>query len=60
MDDQSDDEKGGDSSTSSLELGYWAIQGLASPARMMLVFAGVDFNNKMYKVEATKDGGWDL
>jgi len=56
-DDQSDDEKE-DSST--LELGYWKIQGLAAPARMMLVFAGVEFNNKMYEVKATSDNGWDL
>jgi len=58
-DDMSDDEKESPS-TSTLELGYWKIQGLACPARMMLVFAGVDFNNKMYEVVADDNGDWDL
>ena len=38
------------------ELGYWKIQGLASPARMMLVFADVPFTNKMYEVTKKKGG----
>jgi len=38
------------------ELGYWKIQGLASPARMMLVFADVPFKNKMYEVTKKKGG----
>jgi len=43
-----------------LTLGYWKIQGLASAARMMLVFGGVDFKNKMYAVGTTGDGKYDL
>merc|ERR1712129_371250 len=31
-----------------ITLGYWKIQGLASPARMMLMSVGEDFNNVMY------------
>jgi len=31
-----------------ITLGYWAIQGLGSAARMMMVYAGVDFKNVMY------------
>merc|ERR1719385_239815 len=31
-----------------ITLGYWAIQGLGSAARMMLVYAGVNFKNVMY------------
>jgi len=56
-DDQSDDDEQKEADESlRYELGYWKIQGLASAARMMLVFADVPFRNKMYSV-TTKQGG---
>jgi len=55
-DDQSDDEDQKQDDSQRFELGYWKIQGLASSARMMLVFADVPFKNKMYEV-TTKEGG---
>eukprot|EP00296_Roombia_truncata_P008428 JP446910.1.p1 GENE.JP446910.1~~JP446910.1.p1 ORF type:complete len:215 (+),score=56.45 JP446910.1:39-683(+) len=30
-------------------LGYWKIRGLAQPARMMLEYAGIPFEDKMYE-----------
>lgn len=30
-------------------LGYWDIRGLAEPARAMLAYGGVDFEDKRYK-----------
>jgi len=29
-------------------LGYWAIRGLASPIRYLLVYLGVDFEQQLY------------
>jgi len=37
------------------ELGYWKVHGLAFPARMMLVFAAVPFDNKMYAMAGSAD-----
>lgn len=31
-----------------ITLGYWAIQGLGSAARMMLCYADVEYENVMY------------
>ena len=31
-------------------LGYWKIRGLAQPIRMMLGYAEVDFEDKLYEV----------
>jgi len=64
MDDSSDDEKD-PMDGKRLTLGYWKIQGLASPARMMLVYKGIEFENKMYDVIAddkivTGFPGYDL
>jgi len=64
MDDSSDDEKM-PMDGKRLTLGYWKIQGLASPARMMLVYKGIEFENKMYNVfedDKVKVGfpGYDL
>lgn len=58
-DDASDDEKSADNGAR-LVLGYWAIQGLASAARMMLVYKGVDFENKMYAVTTKANGEYDM
>lgn len=67
MDDSDDEEQKNEESNARYELGYWKIQGLASPARMMLVFADVPFKNQMFEVtqtKAKKDGskekGWEL
>lgn len=46
---QSDDDK-------RITLAYWKIQGLACPARMMLMYAKQDFNNVMYEQKAKGDG----
>lgn len=58
-DDYSDDEKA-DNNGPRLTLGYWKIQGLASAARMMLVYKGVDFENKMYEVTTKANGEYDM
>ena len=58
-DDSSDDEKE-ENAGPRLTLGYWKIQGLASAARMMLVYKGIDFENKMYAVTTDKKGAYDL
>ena len=38
-----------------ITLGYWKIQGLACPARMMLMYAKEDFNNVMYDGAKAKE-----
>jgi len=61
-DDVSDDESGAQEQKTNekrLTLGYWNIQGLGSPARMMLNYGGVDFENKTYNLELT-EGGFSL
>ena len=32
-----------------LVLGYWKIRGLAQPARYMLAYSGVDYEDKQYE-----------
>mmetsp|Transcript_39686 Transcript_39686/g.62757 ORF Transcript_39686/g.62757 Transcript_39686/m.62757 type:complete len:234 (-) Transcript_39686:111-812(-) len=39
-------------------IGYWKIRGLAAPLRMVMVHAGVEFENKMYVVTG-EPGNWD-
>jgi len=44
----------------SFTLGYWDIRGLAAPARMMLVYAGAEFEDKMFELKQKEEGnGWD-
>jgi hypothetical protein len=43
-----------------IEVGYWAIRGLAAPLRMMCHYAQVEFTNAAYEVHAQDCGGWDL
>lgn len=41
-----------------LTLAYWDIRGLASHARLLLAYAGADYDDKHYTTKA-KAGGWD-
>jgi len=40
-------------------IGYWDIRGLAAPARMMLVYAGCDFEDRTFELKEKPGGGWD-
>ena len=42
-----------------VQLGYWAIRGLASPARLILAAGGVPWDDVLYRVKQREDGGWD-
>ena len=39
-------------------LGYWDIRGLAAPARMMLAYRGVAFEDRTYSLQPQESGGW--
>lgn len=41
-------------------LGYWAIRGIGQPCRLVLHWAGVDFEDKQYTVGVNADGSHDL
>jgi len=43
-----------------LVLGYWKIRGLAAPARMMLMYANVDYEDVAYAPSQKEDGSWDM
>ena len=40
-------------------LGYWNIRGFAQPIRLLLVYAGVDFEDIRYNYIPAADGTWD-
>lgn len=48
------DAKENNESSRRITLGYWKICGLANTARMMLVYANVDFENVMYEAKEVK------
>ena len=42
-----------------IEVGYWNIRGLVGGVRVMLEYAGADWNETMYEVVKKEDGSWD-
>ena len=46
-------------SDNKIEVGYWAIRGLAAPLRMMCHVAGAEWVSKTYAVGG-EPGNWDL
>mmetsp|Transcript_10682 Transcript_10682/g.27759 ORF Transcript_10682/g.27759 Transcript_10682/m.27759 type:complete len:274 (+) Transcript_10682:3-824(+) len=42
-----------------IEIGYWAIRGLAAPLRMMCVYKSANFKDVSYNTTQKEDGSWD-
>jgi len=52
--------KAPDGPSGKITIGYWKIRGLAAPLRMMVEYAGVEYDAVNYDVNAKDGGGWDV
>lgn len=49
----------GVSSAGKIRFGYWKIRGMAQPIRLLLTYAGADWEEDLYEVQRTAEGGYD-